>query len=117
MLVAAVTLLVVFLVRNPGLTRILLDLMIITLALEILVIGFALIIVTVQLARLLHLLRHEIRPILDQASDTIGILQGIARLVGENVATPVIKMSGTLAAGLRVLKMLWPEQGQGKHQQ
>ena len=115
LLVAGLTMLVVFLLRNPGLTRIIRDLMIIAFALEILVIGIAMIIVTVQLARLLHLLRHEIKPILDQASDTIGTLHGTARMVRENVAAPVVKLSGTLAGGLRFLKMLWPERGQGGH--
>ncbi len=113
MLLAGLTLLGVLLLRNPGLTRTLRDLVIIAFALEILVMGVALIVVTVQLARLLHLLRHEIKPILEQASDTIGTLRSTARLVGENVAAPVVKLSGALAGALRFLKMLWPERGRG----
>ena len=109
MLLAGLTLLGVLLLRNPGLTRTLRDLVIIAFALEILVMGVALIVVTVQLARLLHLLRHEIKPILEQASDTIGTLRSTARLVSENVAGPVVKVSSTLAGVLRLLKMLWPE--------
>jgi len=112
LLLAGLALLAIFLLRNPGLTRTLRDLVIIAFALEILVIGIALIVVAVQLARLLHLLRHEIKPILEQASDTIGTLRGIARLVSENVAAPVIKLSGTLSGALRFLKMIWPERGQ-----
>lgn len=113
LLVAGLSLLGIFLLRNPGLTRTLRDLVIIAFALEILVIGVALIVVAVQLARLLHLLRHEIKPILEQASDTIGTLRGTARLVSENVAAPLIKLSGTLSGALRFLKMIWPERGQG----
>ena len=112
LLLAGLALLAIFLLRNPGLTRTLRDLVIIAFALEILVIGVALIVVAVQLARLLHLLRHEIKPIMEQASDTIGTLRGIARLVSENVAAPVIKLSGTLSGALRFLKMIWPERGQ-----
>lgn len=113
LLAAGLALLGVFLLRNPGLTRTLRDLVIIAFALEILVVGVALIVVAVQLARLLHLLRHEIKPILEQASDTIGALRGTARLVSENVAAPVVKLSGALAGALRFLKMLWPERGRG----
>ena len=109
LLAAGLALLGVFLLRNPGLTRTLRDLVIIAFALEILVVGVALIVVAVQLARLLHLLRHEIKPILEQASDTIGTLRSTARLVSENVAGPVVKVSSTLAGVLRLLKMLWPE--------
>ncbi len=111
LMVAGLTLLGVFLLRNPGLTRTLRDLVIIAFVLEILVMGVALIVLTVQLARLLHLLRHEIKPILEQASDTIGTLRGTAQLVSENLAAPVVKISSTLAGALRFLKMLWPERG------
>jgi hypothetical protein len=109
LLTAGLALLGIFLLRNPGLTRTLRDLVIIAFALEILVVGVALIVVAVQLARLLHLLRHEIKPILEQAGDTIGTLRGTARLLSENVAAPVVKLSGAL----RFLKMLWPERGRG----
>ncbi len=113
LLVAGLTLLAIFLLRNPSLTRTLRDLVIIAFALEALVMGVAMIVVGVQLARLLKLLRHEIKPILEQASDTIGTLRSTARLVGENVAAPVVKLSGALAGALRFLKMLWPERGRG----
>ena len=113
LLAAGLALLGVFLLRNPGLTRTLRDLVIIAFALEILVVGVALIVVAVQLARLLHLLRHEIKPILEQASDTIGALHGTARLVSENVAAPVVKVSGARAGTMRFLKMPWPERGRG----
>lgn len=113
MLMVGLTLLGVFLLRNPNMTRTLRDLVIIAFAVEIMVIGVALTVVAVQLAQLLHLLRHEIKPILEQASDTIGMLRGTARLVNENVAAPVVKLSGTLAGALRFLKMLWPERDRG----
>ena len=112
-LIACVTMLGIFLLRNPSLTRVLRDLVIITFALELLVMGVALIVVAVQLARLLHLLRYEIKPILEQASDTIGTLRGTAQLVSETLSAPVVKLSGTLAGALRFLKMIWPERGRG----
>ena len=102
-LVTGLALLGIFLLRNPALTRRLRDLVIIAFALEMIVIGIAVIVVMVQLARLLHLMRHEIKPILEQANDTIVALRSIARLVSDNVAAPVVKLGGTLAGALRFL--------------
>ena len=112
LLVAGLALLGIFLIRNPGLTRTIRDLVIIAFAVEILVIGVALIVVAVQLARLLHLLRHEIKPILEQASDTIGTVRSTAQLVSEHLAAPLIKLSGTLSGALSFLRMIWPERDQ-----
>ena len=108
LLVAGLVLFGMFLLRNPDLTRTLRDLVIIVLALEMLVMGIAIIVVTIQLARLLHLIRHEIKPILEQASDTIVALRSIARLVSDNVAAPVVKLGGTLAGAVRFLRIIWP---------
>ena len=108
LLVAGLVLFGMFLLRNPDLTRTLRDLVIIVLALEMLVMGIAIIVVTVQLARLLHLIRHEIKPILEQASDTIVALRSIVRLVNDNVAAPVVKLGGTLAGAVRFLRIIWP---------
>ena len=108
LLVAGLVLFGMFLLRNPDLTRTLRDLVIIVLALEMLVMGIAIIVVTVQLARLLHLIRYEIKPILEQASDTIVALRSIARLVSDNVAAPVVKLGGTLAGAVRFLRIIWP---------
>ena len=108
LLVAGLVLFGMFLLRNPDLTRTLRDLVIIVLALEMLVMGIAIIVVTVQLARLLHLIRYEIKPILEQASDTIVALRSIVRLVNDNVAAPVVKLGGTLAGAVRFLRIIWP---------
>ena len=108
LLVAGLVLFGMFLLRNPDLTRTLRDLVIIVLALEMLVMGIAIIVVTVQLARLLHLIRHEIKPILEQASDTIVALRSFVRLVNDNVAAPVVKLGGTLAGAVRFLRIIWP---------
>ena len=110
-LVTGLALLGIFLLRNPALTRRLRDLVIIAFALEMIVIGIAVIVVVVQLARLLHLMRHEIKPILEQANDTIVALRSIARLVSDNVAAPVVKLGGTLAGALRFLRIIWPGRG------
>ena len=108
LLVAGLVLFGMFLLRNPDLTRTLRDLVIIVLALEMLVMGIAIIVVTIQLARLLHLIRYEIKPILEQASDTIVALRSIVRLVNDNVAAPVVKLGGTLAGAVRFLRIIWP---------
>ncbi len=53
------------------------DIFIILMAVESMVIGFALIILVVQLASLTNLLQNEIKPILKSTSETINTLKGL----------------------------------------
>ncbi len=85
---------------NPGAAaglEILRDFFIITLTLEGLLIGVALIVLVLQIARLINLLQNEIRPILEETSDTVRTVKGTASFVSRNVADPVIRASGFLA--------------------
>ena len=104
-LVAAVS---VFLLRNPARTETVRDIVIIWIALEALVIGVVLITLAIQVTRLIVLLRHEIKPILEDTGDTIKTLRGTARFVSENIAEPVVKISGTVAGIQRFLRLLAP---------
>ncbi len=74
------------------------DIFIIFMALEGLVIGIALLVLVVQLAVLINLIQHEIRPILDSTTQTVQTLQGTATFLSEHVAEPVIKLNETVAA-------------------
>jgi hypothetical protein len=74
---------IVFLV-SPGLTSIdtvsrLRDIFIILMALESLLIGLALTILIIQIARLTNLLENEVKPILDSTNETISNLRGTTR--------------------------------------
>lgn len=82
------------------------DVFIIVVALESLVIGVALIVLIIQLASLINLLKNEVRPILNATSKTVNTLRGTVEFLGENVVEPVIKLNGYLAGLRRMLELL-----------
>ena len=82
------------------------DVFIIVMALESLLIGVALIILIIQFASLINLLRNEVRPILDATNETVNHLRGTAEFLGENVVEPVIKLNGYLAGMQRMLELI-----------
>jgi hypothetical protein len=104
----AITLLLILLVRNPQLTQLIRDLMIITLAIEALFIGIVVILATIQITKLIRLLQDDVKPILDQANETISTVRSIANIVNENLTGPIMKIAGTLSGTVRFLKMIWP---------
>ena len=82
------------------------DVFIIIVALESLIIGFAVIVLIVQLASLINLLQNEVRPILTATNETVNNLRGTAEFLGENVVEPVIKLNGYLAGMNRVIELM-----------
>lgn len=89
---------VYWMVNNEEKTRVLRDIFIIFMALESLVIGVALIILMIQLARLTNVLQHEIKPILENTNETVNTVRGTAIFVSENIVDPVMKLNGYIAA-------------------
>jgi hypothetical protein len=75
-------------------------------AFESLVIGLALVILIVQLARLTSLLQNEVKPILESTNDTINTLRGTTQFLSDNLVEPVVKANSSMAAFRRVLEML-----------
>ena len=101
---------IVFLV-SPGLTSIetvsrLRDIFIILMALESLLIGFALTILIIQIARLTNLLENEVKPILDSTNETISNLRGTTKFLSDNLVEPVIKLNEIIAVFQRVTDIL-----------
>ena len=80
--------------------------MIIVLALEFAVIGLALVILLIQLARLINLLQNEIQPILESTNETANTLRGTATFLSENMVEPVVKLNEYLAVVRRMLDLL-----------
>jgi len=105
-LLALVILAVVFMLRNPGQTETYRDIVIIFMALEALLLGIALIVLIVQLARLTGLIQNEIKPILESTQETVSTLRGTTTFISNNVVSPVIKASSSLAAARRALDLL-----------
>ena len=101
---------IVFLV-SPGLTSIdtvsrLRDIFIILMALESLLIGLALTILIIQIARLTNLLENEVKPILDSTNETISNLRGTTKFLSDNLVEPVIKLNEILAVFQRLTDIL-----------
>jgi nitrate reductase gamma subunit len=105
LLLAGMGLAVYALLQNPDTTANIRDIFIIFLALESLVIGAALIILIVQVASLINLLRNEVKPILQATSETVNTLRGTTEFLSENVVEPVIRLNSYLAGLRRFLSL------------
>jgi hypothetical protein len=92
--------------RNEAMTSTARDIFLILLALEFMVVGVAVIVLAVQIARLTLLLEMEIRPMLENANDTLDTLRGTTLFLSESIVEPVVKLQSSLAAIQRVLEVL-----------
>lgn len=95
-----------FLIQPGAPTETIRDVVIIIAAFEFMIIGLALVILVVQLARLVNLLQNEVRPILDSASDAVYTLRGTARFLSANLVAPVVKVNSAMAALRRGFDLL-----------
>jgi hypothetical protein len=73
------------------------DVFIIFLSLLSILIGLALVILMIQLARLINLLQNEIKPIIESTNETVSNLRGTTEFLSGNIVEPVIKMNEYLA--------------------
>jgi hypothetical protein len=85
------------------------DVFIIFMALEFIVIGVALIVLIVQLATLINLLRNEIRPIIDSTNETVNTLRGTVTFISENLTQPVITLNSYLAGIKQFFDLIRPK--------
>jgi hypothetical protein len=95
-----------FVSHDETLTRTTRDVFLILLALEFMVVGVALTVLVVQFARLLLLLEMELRPMLENANETLDALRGTTMFLSENLVEPVLKLQSSLAGIQRVLEVL-----------
>jgi hypothetical protein len=105
-LIAGVVLAVIAMVRNPATTENIRDIVIIFMAIESLLIGVALVVLIIQLARLTDLLVNEVKPILDSTNDTLGTIRGTTHFLSKNLVQPVVKMNSSFAALRRAGELL-----------
>jgi hypothetical protein len=80
---------------GPG-VRVVRDLLIIVMALELVVIGAAITVLLVQVARFINLVNNELQPLVTSASDTINAIRGTAIFISKNLTEPIINIQGTL---------------------
>ncbi len=85
------------------------DIFIIFMALEFLVIGLAMVILIVQLARLTNLLQNEVKPILASTSETVNTLRGTTQFLSDHLVEPVIKLNEYLASLQSILNVFRPK--------
>jgi membrane protein implicated in regulation of membrane protease activity len=80
------------------------DLLITIMALEMIVVGMAMIVLLVQVARFINLINNEFQPLITSTSDTINAVKGTAVFLGKNLTDPVINVQSTLRGVAKVAK-------------
>lgn len=84
------------------------DVFIIMIATMTLLMGFVLILLIIQLARLINLLQNEIRPILESTNETTRTLRGTAVFLSEHLSEPVIKINEYSSGLQRLMDIINP---------
>ena len=95
-----------FLLQPGAPTESLRDVFIILVAFVFLVVGLALILLMVQLARLINLLNNEVRPMLESARETADTMRGTSRFLSDKLVAPIVKVSAGVAGFRRALELL-----------
>jgi flagellar biosynthesis protein FliR len=90
------------------------DIFIIFMALQSLIIGVALIILIVQLATLINVLKNEVKPILDTTNETVKNLRGTTTFLGNNLVEPVLKLNEYMAGLKKFFDLILPS-GKSRH--
>jgi hypothetical protein len=106
LVLVGIVLMVIWLSQPGAPTETLRDIFIILVAFEFMVIGIALVILVIQLARLVNLLNNEVRPILDSANEAANTMRGTARFLSDKLVNPVVKVNAGMAAARRALDLL-----------
>lgn len=92
---------------QPGVpTETIKNVFIIFLAVEMLIVGVAVVILSVQVATLINLLQNEVRPMLQSTNETINTLRGTTEFLSENLVEPVIQLNEYLASLKRMLELM-----------
>ena len=107
--VALIVAAVIFLLQDTTDTARVRDIFIIFMALESIVIGLALVILMIQLARLINLLQNEIKPIMNSTNETVNTLRGTTQFLSNNVVEPVMKMNEYLAGLSQLFRFIRPK--------
>jgi hypothetical protein len=95
-----------YLLQPTAPTESLRDILLILVAFEFFIIGLALVLLVVQLARLVNLLQNELKPILDSANQTANTVRGTSLFLSDKLVGPVVKISAGVAGFRRALDLL-----------
>lgn len=97
---------VLWLVRNPQSAEALRDAAIVLIGIESLIVGAAVIVLVVQVARLTALLQNEVRPMLESTNETLRTVRGTTEFLSDNMVRPVVRLSGAAAALRRAIELV-----------
>lgn len=98
---------VVLMATHPEGTTVFRDIAIVFVAVEMFVIGLAVIILIFQTQVLIQVLRDEIQPLLHSVNDTVSTVRGTTEFMSHNMVDPIIKASGVMAGVRRVVSDLF----------
>jgi membrane protein implicated in regulation of membrane protease activity len=101
-----IILIIIFLLQPGVPTEAIKNVFIIFLAVEMFIVGIAVVILTVQVATLINLLQNEVRPMLQSTNETINNLRGTTEFLSENLVEPVMQLNEYLASLKRVLELM-----------
>jgi hypothetical protein len=73
------------------------DMLVIIIVLEFILIVGALAVVILQVARLVSLLRSEVKPVLENTQEAVNSAKGTVEFVGDNVTEPVVRVGAFMA--------------------
>lgn len=105
-LVVGMVVAAIWLVNNPVQAASVRDVFIIFMAFEFMFIGFALVVLMVQLAVLTNMLKHEIKPILESTNETVNTVRGTALFLSDALVEPVMQLNSYAAALAKVADFL-----------
>jgi hypothetical protein len=104
-ILSIIGLILLLFLRDDAQIRNLRDILLILLALEFMVVGVALTLLMIQLARLSLLVEMEIRPMVRSAEETLRHLSGTVQFLDENLVDPILKLNTSLAGVQRLLNV------------
>ncbi|GAB4469676.1 MAG: hypothetical protein Kow00124_05080 [Anaerolineae bacterium] len=87
----------------PG-VEIVRDLLIIFLTLEMIIIGAALTVLVVQIARFINLMNNEVQPLVETTRETLQTVRGTAAFMSKHLAEPVMQANSVLSGLAKVAR-------------
>ena len=98
LLIAALVFGAIYLVNNEETASTIRDIFIILVALEFMLIGWVLVVLIIQLAKLINMLQNEVQPMIDSTNDAVNTIRGTSVFISENLTEPIIKLNSYVAA-------------------
>jgi hypothetical protein len=85
------------------------DIAIIIIAVQSIVIGVLIAVLILQIWRLIKMVQTEIKPIVEDAQETLSTVRGTTNFMSSNVVEPVVKTGGYIAGARRTAKVMQNE--------